>query len=271
MLFRPKKTKKENDELSWSGHHTHNKSFATVAIDAAKKRELEHDIDSFLGAEEWYKTMGLSYKLGYMLHGPPGTGKTSIVLAISNRARYHIYSMDLSKFSCDAELEEAFEKLPERCMVLLEDVDCMTHVVKRRDAPENEHAALNDDVSPLSSNRLTLSAILNAIDGAGSNHGRIFVMTTNHLDELDPALVRSGRVDMTVHLGLCTHDQIRAMFDIYYGPQADREADEVCAAIPEGKISPARVSCVMQHHASDSFRASRALIESAAKNANVQL
>ena len=77
--------------------------------------------------------MGLSYKHGYMFHGPPGTGKTSLVLAIANRAKYDIYSLDLSKIRNDTILDEAFDILPEKCIVMFEDIDCMNECVKSRD------------------------------------------------------------------------------------------------------------------------------------------
>lgn len=81
-------------------------------------------------------------------------------------------------------------------------------------------------------------------------------MTTNHVDVLDPALIRHGRIDLKVHLGFCSHAQIRGFFELYYGAtrEAAQRGDDVCRACPEGTLSPSEVSSTKRppppHHAS---------------------
>jgi DNA polymerase III delta prime subunit len=129
--------------------------------------------------------MGLSYKRGYLLQGPPGTGKTSAVMAIANESKRDMYCLDLSKLENDLELDALFRLIPTDCVVLLDDVDCMSPVTHRR--------TLGPVANPPPS--LTLGALLNHLDGALCNHGRIFIMTANHVERLDPALIRPGRMD----------------------------------------------------------------------------
>ena len=88
----------------------------------------------------------------------------------------------------------------------------------------------------------TLSALLNHLDGSGASHGRIVVMTTNHVEVLDPALIRPGRADVHLRLGMCSRQQIRAFFGLFY---ADAPPPEMLHALPDNTLSPAEVSCTM--------------------------
>lgn len=278
-LFRLKRDTENKGQLVWAGALTHStKSFDTVVLDPRAKRAIVEDYRGFLAAEDWYRTMGLSYKRGYMLHGPPGTGKTSMVLALANEGARDIYSLDLSKLHSDADLDRAFELLPESCVVMLEDVDCMCAATLTRAhtaagaagaagaaaGPPAAEAALavvvealvggcgegKDSCSlPRGPGGLSLSALLNHLDGAGSNHGRVFVLTTNHPELLDPALVRPGRVDMKVYLGPCSRDQLRQFCELYFsGADELAELLRIAERLPEGALSPAEVSCLFQHH-----------------------
>lgn len=257
------------DKTVWTSKPTHSsKSFASVVLDEHMKAEVQRDLDAFLGAERWYADMGISYKRGYLFHGPPGTGKTSLVGAIANRAKYDIYRLDLSKVRTDMQLDELFDTLPERCVVLLEDVDCMGGVVRKRPPIQTtiSFEVEGDDKNAADGqgwSHLTLSAVLNNLDGVGSNHGRIFIMTSNHADVLDPALVRPGRVDVSLRLGMCGHAQIRAFFALYCGDSDDatNSANRVCAEVPEGELSPSEMSSLLLRFKADAAGAASKLLE----------
>jgi hypothetical protein len=269
--------KVENGSFSaWAGAETHSsKSFDTVVLDSVVKSDLVADLHTFLSSEDWYRRMGLSYKRGYMFHGPPGTGKTSSVLAIANTASYDIYSLNLAQLGDDTDLDNAFEKMPERCVVLLEDVDCMVDAVRSRSAHDDDEATtikqwpldqeiVSDHVpqdagnltkyTPGKKKSIALSCLLNNIDGITNNHGRIFVMTTNRPQILDAALVRFGRIDMCVCLDLCSHEQLRHFYELYY-PERDAEqaaADcEPLCAYAERTFEPCEVSSTMLHFRDD--------------------
>lgn len=127
----------------------------------------------------------IPYKRDYLLFGPPGTGKSSFSLSLAGKHELDIYTLQLSNIS-DTMLMRLFAELPPRCIVLLEDVD--TAGVGRRDS-------VDADQEKESKLAVTLSGLLNVLDGVSSQEGRILIMTTNYIEHLDEALIRPGRSD----------------------------------------------------------------------------
>jgi chaperone BCS1 len=168
-----------------------------------------------------------------MFYGPPGTGKSSLCFAAAGSLHLKIYLISLnSKTLTEDGLASLFQSLPRRCIVLLEDVDAAGMTNKRgenavSDAPTQQATATSSakpgDDKPKNDNNKTpqgisLSALLNIIDGVASSEGRILVMTTNHIEQLDPALLRPGRVDMTIAFGLSDSVTIKDLFLSIYAP-----------------------------------------------------
>jgi len=141
--------------------------------------------------------------------------------AIAGYFKLKIYIVSLNSMAMNEEnLGTLFAELPKQCVVLLEDIDTagLTHA---RDKPEEPPKLLIPMVpdtttnTPMQNNnnsRISLSALLNIIDGVAATEGRILIMTTNHLDKLDDALIRPGRVDMTVKFDLANSQMIKTIF-----------------------------------------------------------
>lgn len=129
------------------------------------------DARHFLASRQEYVRAGVPHRLGFLFHGPPGTGKTSSIVALATEIRSSLYLVP--SFSTDQELQRLVQNVPGGGIVVFEDVDCMF---------ENN-------------NKLSMAALLNVIDGVTDSDGRIMIMTTNHLEKIDPALVRPGRCD----------------------------------------------------------------------------
>ena len=185
---------------------------STVIMDHKEKRHIVQATHEYVHPDtsRWYQSRGLPYRQGYLFHGPPGTGKSSLCLAIESMVYLDIYVISLGAVGLDENnLAVLFRSMPERCIVLVEDVD-KAGIQKRRPnsipAPEvvdlNEKPSHNRaDSIPQGSGGITLSALLNATDGVSAKEGCILVMSTNHIERLDPALLRPGRVDMKIHMG----------------------------------------------------------------------
>jgi chaperone BCS1 len=192
--------------------------FSTVVMDEGVKKALLEDMRDYLHpyTRRWYSNRGIPYRRGYLLYGPPGTGKSSLSFAIAGYFKLKIYIVSLNSPSMNEEnLGTLFAELPKRCVVLLEDIDTagLTHT---RDTPAPSTTGPEDEKpkrppTPVSApvpatipggGKISLSALLNVIDGVASQEGRVLIMTTNHIDKLDDALIRPGRVDMTVKFDL---------------------------------------------------------------------
>jgi len=175
-------------------------------LDEGVSEGLVRDVKEFLASRQWYVDRGVPYRRGYLLHGPPGTGKTSFIQALAGELNYCVAMVNLSERGVtDDKLTMLLTKLPARSILLLEDVD----------------SALGNRCTPgadgYSGATVTFSGLLNALDGLAAGEDRIAFLTTNHIELLDPALVRPGRVDVMVRLGEATRYQAARMWDRYYG------------------------------------------------------
>ncbi len=190
----------------------------SVILPSGVKNQLIVDIDRFKSSEEWYEQMGVPYHRGYLLYGPPGTGKTSLVSGLSSHYNSTVYVLKLNEMS-DSLLQEAVRDAGSNSMIVLEDIDCaVDEVVKQR---EKEKEANNTPTKSYPDRGgLTLSGLLNVLDGMQTPRGAQFFMTTNHIDKLDAALLRPGRTDVRVFLGAAT-DWQKAQLYMRFFPEAD--------------------------------------------------
>jgi chaperone BCS1 len=155
---------------------------------------------------------GIPYRRGYLLYGLPGSGKSSFIQALAGELDFGIALVNLSERGVtDDRLASLMTSLPARTLLLLEDADA---------AFTNRRQAESDGYS---GSTVTFSGLLNALDGVAAGEERIAFLTTNHIERLDPALIRPGRVDMTVRIGEATRYQAAEMWDRFYG---DLDEDE---------------------------------------------
>ncbi|KAI7102881.1 hypothetical protein KC352_g37566, partial [Hortaea werneckii] len=182
--------------------------YDSVVLEEGLAERILADVQEFLDARVWYLDRGIPYRRGYLLYGPPGTGKTSFVQALAGKLDFSIAMLSLSQRGLtDDLLTRLLATVPPRTLVLLEDADAAFS--NRRQVDEDGYSGAN----------VTYSGLLNALDGVASAEERIIFMTTNHLDRLDDALIRPGRVDMTVHLGNATEWQMGRLWDRFYAEQ----------------------------------------------------
>lgn len=205
--------------MSWqpSGQPKRRRPFDSVVLEEGLSDKILGDVREFLDARTWYLDRGIPYRRGYLLYGPPGTGKTSFVQALAGRLDFNIAMLSLSQRGLtDDLLNQLLLTVPPRTIVLLEDADAAFSNRRQRDEDGFSGATV------------TFSGLLNALDGVASAEERIIFMTTNHIDRLDDALIRPGRVDMTVHLGNATEWQMGELWDRFYpaieeGGDSDKE------------------------------------------------
>lgn len=179
----------------------------SVILDNGVKERIVQDVKDFLSSHRWYYDRGIPYRRGYLLYGPPGTGKSSFIQALAGELNYDIAILNLSERGLtDDRLNHLLTIIPNRTLVLLEDVDAAF-----------SNRRVQTDADGYRGANVTFSGLLNALDGVASAEERIIFLTTNHVERLDEALVRPGRVDMTVRLGEATRYQVSCLWDRFYG------------------------------------------------------
>ncbi len=239
----------------WKASPSNNtRKLDTIILKNSLKDDIKTDLQLFLNSEEWYKERDIPYTRGYMFYGHPGTGKTSMIKGISLYAKRHIHSLVLSDVSSDTELMNLLKSINYKETVLvIEDIDATLSVVKSRDINEkekpksdkkkkddsdNDNKKQNENHSKSS---LTLSGLLNAIDGVFTCNGRILIMTTNHPEVLDSALIRPGRIDSKYLFDNCDKKQIKELYEMFFNNECDMQQ---LNNIKNNNYSPAHITSV---------------------------
>lgn len=217
------------------------RTLASVLADDDRIERLAADMRRFLGARDWYAERGIPWRRGYLLYGPPGTGKSSAIRALASELELDIATLDLGRVGLtDDGLCEAMSTAPSKAILAIEDIDA---VFRKRKAGE--------------ATGVSFSGLLNAIDGVAAQEGRALIMTTNHRERLDPALIRPGRADMHVELGPVGAAAACRLFKRFF-PGEDAYAQAFRLALGDAKITPAMLQGWLLENAEDAEAASTA-------------
>jgi chaperone BCS1 len=196
-------------------HRKGRRTLDSVCMANGIGERLVNDARAFRAKKAWYAANGIPYRRGYLLQGPPGNGKTSLAMVLATELQLPIYVANLNNFSDDGQLIMAFSRLPQ-CVLLIEDIDAMV-----------------TDRGTEKSLKITFSGLLNALDGVSANDGRYLMMTTNHASQLDPALIRPGRADVTFHIADSNGSQQQEMYRRFFGNELGAEHfAEACKGKP---------------------------------------
>ncbi|EIW75071.1 P-loop containing nucleoside triphosphate hydrolase protein [Coniophora puteana RWD-64-598 SS2] len=214
----------------------------SIILDSDIQDMVLEDVQEFMRSKAWYTDRGIPFRRGYLLHGSPGSGKTSLIHSIAGELGLNVFLISLSARGMDdTKLAELIAYLPERCITLMEDIDAaFLHGVSRdgvdgmvstqaqshsggAPSPQGQaqaHAPAptpnGDSDSDDYSGKVTLSGLLNALDGIGAQEGRILFATTNRYAALDPALCRPGRMDMHVEFRHASRRQGEELFKRFF-------------------------------------------------------
>ncbi|KAI9571183.1 hypothetical protein HD554DRAFT_2203657 [Boletus coccyginus] len=233
----------------------HKRPMSSIVLNPGVKEMLLNDARDFLKSEKWYADRGIPFRRGYLLHGVPGSGKSSLIHAIAGELMLDIYTLSLSSsWISDSTLTTLMGRVPARCIVLLEDLDAAFTRSVTRDKSSNgtpdsgnsssnsnsngeeattpeqpstssgRHRRHKDHISDV--NTLSLSGLLNSLDGVAAAEGRILFATTNHLERLDPALSRPGRMDVWIEFKNASKWQAEALFRNFF-PSTDKDDEPI--------------------------------------------
>ncbi|KAK9275648.1 hypothetical protein L1049_022915 [Liquidambar formosana] len=257
----------------------HPSTFETLAMDPAKKTDIKDDLQDFANGQSFYQKTGRAWKRGYLLYGPPGTGKSSMIAAMANYLGYDIYDLELTEVHTNSELRKLLMKTSSKSIIVIEDIDCSINLTNRKKNNTSNQAMSNQYEPEMRSgsgsvgggedggNSITLSGLLNFTDGLWSCCGseRIFVFTTNHIEKLDPALLRSGRMDMHIFMSYCSFPALKILLKNYLGfDEGDLDEEdlkELEEVIVKAEMTPADISEVLIKNRRDKKKAVRELVE----------
>jgi chaperone BCS1 len=206
----------------------------SVILKPGEKEHLLQDLEKFRTSRDRYRRIGVPYHRGYLLYGPPGTGKTSLVSGIAARFGMSIYVINLTEFN-DRTLKSAINDVPENSVILFEDIDCM-RAGHRRTEMKTESPGLLPPVAtakkdaPEQAGTVTLSGLLNVLDGFHAPENVVFIMTTNRMEMLDPALLRPGRIDYRLYMGEAAESQRIELYRRFFPEATEGEACEFAQA-----------------------------------------
>ncbi|XP_058213276.1 AAA-ATPase At3g50940-like isoform X3 [Rhododendron vialii] len=222
----------------------HPATFDTLAMEADAKKTVMEDLQRFVKRKDFYRRVGKAWKRGYLLFGPPGTGKSSLIAAMANYLNFDVYDLELTDIRGNSQLRDLLISTANRSILVVEDIDCTIELQDRKVAALKAARPMDPfGHSVHGSAGITLSGMLNFIDGLWSSCGdeRIIIFTTNHKEKLDAALLRPGRMDVHIHMSYCTPCGFKMLAKNYLRITEHPLFSDIELLIGTKKVSPAEV------------------------------
>jgi SpoVK/Ycf46/Vps4 family AAA+-type ATPase len=230
-----------------------------------ESKMIERRVNFFKRNKKWYDDKGIPYTLGLLLSGPPGGGKTSTIKCVANEMQRHIINVKLHKHITRIQMENLFfndtinvtqNGKSEQFIIpiynriyVFEDIDCQENdiVLERKDTItefiEKEKPIREEDVTQ--NEKLSLSCLLNILDGILETPGRIIIMTTNFPKLLDKALIRPGRIDLICEFTKCTNEMIIEFVESFHDIKLNANEKMKIMMLEPYKYTPAEMTKIL--------------------------
>lgn len=176
------------------------KPLSQVVLNPKLKSDILNDVNMWRDSKDEYVRRGISHKRGHCYFGPPGTGKTTLARAIAIEYEMDVYNVNLNNIDGDDDMISMFTEINPNSILLFEDID----------AYFDQRNAINKK------SKVTFSGLLNALDGAINLNNVLIMFTTNHIEKLDPALLRPGRIDVIKEIGFATNVEVNEYMSMFY-------------------------------------------------------
>ncbi|XP_021594513.1 AAA-ATPase At3g50940 [Manihot esculenta] len=219
-----------------SAEFHHPMTFSTIAMDEELKQEVMNDLNTFMNSKEYYRRIGKAWKRTYLIHGPPGAGKSSLIAAIANHLNYNIYQVDLSYFRQDVDdMRDLLLHYITRSVLVIKDIDSLIR-------PRYQEAEAGPGLG--AQKQAHLLKLLRLIDGLWLPRGNelIIIFTTNHVEKVDPELLMPGRIDLQIHMSYCTISVLKQLVYRYSGVIICKPPEEIEELLEKAEVTPAEVA-----------------------------
>lgn len=195
---------------NWQPHSTKTfRDISTIYIDPAVKNKMVAGLDKFLVSAPFYDKFSVTWKRVHLFYGSPGSGKSSTVLALASRHKKHIAKFTITPHMNSQHIEQLFNAVPQNTWILLEDVDALF-------------------TQRTGNGSIDFSTLLNCMDGLTTKRGQVLFMTTNHLEKLDEAFIRPGRIDLLLEFTLPGINELRETLRVL-APEFGKEHEQFLA------------------------------------------
>lgn len=226
------------DEITTASKH-----LDTLYLRKEDKDSLKCMLDNFMNPDNLYEELGIRKKLAFMLHGEPGTGKSTTIVAIATYLQRDIYYVNLNTIKTNSQLKEVFDYVLKNCatkgIIVIEEIEKQTPIVlKEQSFDDLEMSVTGSYTNSETTDSLKLPMLLNMLDGTICQENCVFIMTTNHVDKIEPALFRSGRMDVNIEFKKCDHYQVQCIYKRIMGRTLDHE---IISQIEENMYTPADI------------------------------
>ena len=215
------------------------RSIDNLYLRETSKKYLLNALEQFKNKKDRLRKLGLPVKLNVMLHGEPGTGKTTTIQTIASYLQRNVYYVNLKEATTNKDIQTIFNYVNKEVsagLIIFEDIDAMTDIVHKRSDKVTEFSMTK--ISEKGGESFSLEYLLNLFDGTLTIDDSVNVTTTNHLEKLDPALTRAGRFDLIIKLEKCDTHQIS---EIYLNMKEDPLDSLILNAIPSDAYTPAEI------------------------------
>jgi len=227
----------------------------SIILPSKMIERLTEDIERFLDPKtiRWYFEHGIPYKRSYLFYGVPGSGKSSLIQAIAGKYERNLcFLQPTHPNMTDDAFKTCIQTAPANSLIVLEDIDALF----------NKDRSKKHQQCPL-----TFSGLLNGLDGVGNPDGQIFILTTNFVERLDDALIRSGRVDLHIEFPMSTDEQLTNMFLLFFPLHKDL-AKQFCDSIKKHFPQGISMAAVQQHFISNMFKEPKEIVAAVADLGN---
>ena len=198
-----------------------NKNFENTFLDGDIVDVLKKDLDTFASSKPVYRELGIRYKRTYLFYGPPGTGKSSLSTAIANYTHRNVFTITPSKDMTDSTLVSLVINRPIGSIIVFEDFDCLLSNITREKSEDSNDKKENTI-------NISLSCILNILDGTYTPDDCIFIITTNDVGKIDQAIKRKGRTDVLLEIpehSVSLLDRVKKKYNISDDAKVDSIQD----------------------------------------------